>query len=186
MQNLKPGKINLEIKKCGPYRFIGKSVLARGHVARGTSELFQSNWHHNSWVFDELDKLSDYASDEPYNAALMTWELYNGEQGQLTTYTIGRFMKPDTPVPDEMDFYDLPEIDVAKCFALSHADIPYEGATFGDYFGHTHIDKWWDAIGEYENGKYEQVLSTYSAEVYPETPNENQYIFGYYIGCEEK
>ena len=184
-RNVEPGKISVEIKKCGPYRFIGKSVAARGHVPRGSSELFRSNWHYNGWVFSELDKLSEYASDEPYNCALITWEHYNGERGQLSNYTVGRFMKPDTPVPDEMDYYDLPELHVAKCFAQSHGDIPHDDVDFGNYIGHSHIDKWWDAIDAHDNGKFEADLPTYSAEVYPETPGDKPYIFGYYIGCKK-
>jgi len=168
--------VSMEIVRCGPYRFIGKSVLARGHDQRGTAALFRSNWHTSAWIFEELDKLSKYASDEPHNAALMTWEHYGEETGQLKTYTVGRFMKPDTPVPYEMDYFDIPQMVVGKGFARSHNNLS------GDYFGDTLGEGFfWDEIER--EGRYKAAIWKFSAEVYPEVPS-NDYTFGYYCGCE--
>jgi len=155
--------LSLETVKCGPYRFIGKSVLARGHNQRGTAELFRNNWCSSAWVFEELDKLINYASDEPHNAALMTWEHYNEDTGQLKTYTVGRFMKPDTPVPPEMDYFDIPEMVVAKGWAKSPT-----GEYFGDALGE---DLFWDEIKR--QGKYKAAIWKLAAEVYPEVPRKD-------------
>ena len=187
IQKHTPGKlVSFETVKCGPYRFIGKSVLARGHGQRGTAALFRSNWHNSGWVFEELDKLSEYASDEPHNSALMTWEHYGEEKGQLKTYTVGRFMQPDTPVPSEMDYFDIPQMVVAKGFARSHNNFPegYNGENhvFGEYFGDTLAEGlFWDEAER--QGRYKAAIWKFSAEVYPEVPS-NDYTFGYYCGCE--
>ena len=166
--------ISLETVKCGPYRFIGKSVLARGHDQRGTAALFRSNWHNSAWVFEELDKLTEYTSDEKHNAALMTWEHYNDNTGELKTYTVGKFMKANTPVPDEMDYFDIPEMIVAKGWGKSPV---------GEYFGSS-LDEglFWDEIER--QGKYKAAIWKFAAEVYPEVPKKD-YTFGYYVGCEE-
>ncbi|MCL2604672.1 MAG: MerR family transcriptional regulator [Defluviitaleaceae bacterium] len=181
-----PKLISLKTEQCGPFRFIGKSVLARGHNQRGTAALFRSNWHNSAWVFEELDKLKKHASDEPHNSALMTWEWYNEEKGQLKTYTVGRFMKPETPVPDEMDFFDIPKMVVAKGWARNHAASPKGDKrgdnALGEYFGDTLGEGlFWDEIER--QGRHRAAIWKFTAEVYPEVPSDD-YTFGYYVGCE--
>ncbi|MBQ4573820.1 MAG: hypothetical protein IJA85_01350 [Clostridia bacterium] len=115
------GTLNqFKLCKFGPYRFIGKSVYAR---AGKSGNIFGYMWS-NKWIFEELDKLSEYSTDEKHNSALLTWEWYNSEgiphfdifcgPSKLLGYTVGRFMKPDTPVPEGMDYFDIPETYVAK------------------------------------------------------------------------
>ena len=165
----------LEIVKCGPYRFIGKSVLARGHDQKGTREIFRGLWHSSDWVFKELDNLKNYASDEVHNSALMTWEKYD-EKCQLKTYTVGRFMQADTPVPEEMDFFDLPEMYVAKGWARDKRLNDY----FGDSLGE---DLFWNEIER--QGGYNPAIWIFAAEVYPEPPS-GDHVYGYYCACNPK
>jgi hypothetical protein len=70
-------------------------------------------WKAKNWIFDTLDKMTEYITDMPYAASLYTWERYD-EKNQLIGYIIGKFMKADTPVPDGMDYYDIPEGYIAK------------------------------------------------------------------------
>jgi len=162
----------LEIVKCGPYRFIGKSVLARGQGEKGSTVIFRSLWHSSDWIFKELDNLKDYASDKVYNSALMTWEKYD-EKNQLKTYTVGRFMQADTPVPEEMDFFDIPEIYVAEGWARDKRLNDY----FGDSLGE---DLFWNEIER--QGEFRPNIGKLAAEVYPEPPSSG--VYGYYCACE--
>jgi len=67
------GKVEkFDITKFGPYRFIGKSVPARGHGPISTTDIFRSLWHYSDWIFNKLDEMSEYASDEKFNCALIT------------------------------------------------------------------------------------------------------------------
>ena len=104
-----------EIVKCGPYRFVGKSVYIGNK--RGTPPYFDFMWAQSDWVFEELDKMQDYASDIPYNAALITWDKYD-DKSELFGYYIGRFMKADTPVTKEidLDYFDIPEGEIAQAW----------------------------------------------------------------------
>ena len=112
MENNQSTMEKFEIVKCGPYRFVGKSVYARA----GQSDDFCITAMKSDWVFEALDNLSEYATDDIYDAALVTWDKYD-DKNQLMCYTAGRFMKADTPVPENMDYIDIPEGYVAKCFA---------------------------------------------------------------------
>jgi hypothetical protein len=60
------------------------------------------------WVFKAIDGLKEYATEDIHDAALVTWDKYD-EKNRLMGYTVGRFMKVDTPVPDNMDYIDIPE-----------------------------------------------------------------------------
>jgi len=104
--------VKAEFEKFGPYRFIGKSVYARcGPHNSGC--IFGSLWGNFGHIFETLDKMPDYVTDEKDNIALITMDKYD-EPKQLMGYTIGKFMKPDTPVPDGLDFFDIPEMFVIK------------------------------------------------------------------------
>ena len=113
--------INFEIVKFGPYRFVGKSVYARAGMACGPNASFAGYlWDNSDWVFEELDKLPEYAVPEEFaGAAFLTWEKYC-DKTKLLGYTIGRIMKADTPVPElphgveGLDYFDIPETYVAK------------------------------------------------------------------------
>jgi len=174
------GLMSLTIEKCGPYRFIGKSVYARAFDNKGSREIFDGLWEQSAWIFEELDKLAEYASDEPHNAALRAWDMYGDQDGveimmlrygktELLGYTVGRFMKADTPVPEGMDYIDIPEIPVAKGWM---AELNDESE-----------DKVAKAIEKHDVHNVGSWIFT--AEVRPE-PNDGEQILGYYCACEER
>ena len=116
------------IEKCGPYRFIGKSVYTRAFDKKGSPEIHSSFRKQCDWVFEVLDKMKEFASDEVNNAAIQHWERFSQPHegfthwpdkmwfggNELLGYTIGRFMKADTPVPEDMDYIDIAEMPIAK------------------------------------------------------------------------
>lgn len=168
------GKMNsFSVQPFGPYRFIGKSVYAR---AGKSSDIFGGMWK-NQWVFEQLDKLSQYATEERHNAALLTWEWYNSDgvkhfdifcgPSRLLGYTVGRFMKPDTPVPDGMDYFDIPTTFIAKgWFDKEEGD---------------EEDMVKNAVAEQEKTMGITAASwRFMAEV------EADNAFGYYIACDKK
>ena len=189
-----------EIAKCGPCRFIGKSIYAR---AFGYShEIFSNYWETESCkrVFEELDKMSEYASDHKHDAALFTWESFNSEErvgngntlhgpNQFMGYTVGRFMKAGTPVPENMDYIDIPE---EYYMAQAFFDIPeaeYERGRDYDY----------DEQGKYnEGGKYltehdirnalkrqglYEYNRTFLGTFYPDKDQNNGINYAYFVGC---
>jgi len=173
----KSGQMQLEVTKGGPYRFIGKSVYFRAFGNKGAGEIAAAMWKSSDWVFQELDKLSDYASDEPHNAAFLSWNHYSDEPGylfdityqstHLLGYTVGRFMKPNTPVPKGMDSMDIPEGHIAKGWIKGeNADIEKD------------ISK---ALKK--EGIYEPTSWKFMTEVYPKKEENGDPLFGYYIAC---
>jgi len=108
---------NFEIIKCQSYRFIGKAVYVRndwGNQHAHTGEIVQSVWLAKDWIFKTLDEMTGYiANDMPYAGGIYMWDRYE-ERYPLQGYIIGKFMKADTPVPDGMDYFDIPEGFVAK------------------------------------------------------------------------
>lgn len=109
-------KFECVVEKCGPYRFIGKAVYVRNdwrNPHSATGEIVQGIWKAKDWIFKTLDKMTEYITDMPYGGGLYMWDKYE-EKSQLTGYIIGKFMKDDTPVPDGMDYFDIPEGYIAK------------------------------------------------------------------------
>lgn len=102
-----------KIEQFGSYRFIGKSIYARAGMQCGKSNFAGFLWDNSEWIFEKLDDLKEYATNEIHNAAFLTWEKYD-EKTMLLGYTVGRFMKADTPVPDGMDYFDITDTFVAK------------------------------------------------------------------------
>ena len=91
-------------------------------------------------------------------------------------YTVGRFMMPDTPVPDGMDFFDIPEIIIAKGWLSGKFDDMISSA---------------EGLTAEAIAKQEKYVGTWevTAEVYTnETVTDENVIsvLGYYIGCKEK
>ena len=182
-----------EIVKAGPYRFIGKAIYARGFGKSG--EIFGNFWNTEQCrkVFEELDNMPEYASDEKHNAALLTWELYHGEERKgnddmvhgpncFIGYTVGRFMKSGAPVPENMDYIDIPETYIAQ----SWYKIPKADITRGEY----EKEEWgeWNAEGNLiksleQQGMYESMHWKFMAEVYPDRDENDGVSFGYYIAC---
>jgi len=162
-----PVLIGWEVVKNEPCRFIGKTVYVRA----GVSDDFCVMTMKQDWVFKELDGLNEYATDDIYDAALVHWDKYD-DKNQLMGYTGGRFMKADTPVPQNMDYIDIPEGYIARIFvtgAVNACNMLREKINQQGIYRETHI---------------------WNAEVMPEriaSVNGNAKIdvpFGYYIACE--
>jgi len=111
-----PKPVKIEIEKSEPYRFIGKAVYVRndwGNPHAHTGAILQNVWKAKDWIFPTLDKMTEYTTDMPYGGALYMWDKYD-EKNKLIGYIIGKFMKADTPVPDGMDYFDIPAGFIAK------------------------------------------------------------------------
>jgi hypothetical protein len=70
---------------------------------------------YGDWIFKTLDGMPEFASDLEHNCALVAWDKYD-DKNKLMGYTAGRFMKPDAPVPEDMDYIDISEGFVIKSF----------------------------------------------------------------------
>jgi hypothetical protein len=167
----------IEFEQFGPYRFIGKSVYARVG-AEQSSEIFGGLWGNSSGIFSTLDGLTEYVTGETYNIALLTFDKYD-EQKKLMGYTVGRFMKAGTPVPNDLDYFDIPQTIVAKGWVKGE---------FHDMIGNAE-KLTTEAISKQD--KYELVWdkSSFTAEVYTsETVAKGgvDSVFGYYMTCKEK
>ena len=170
-----------EITQFGPYRFIGKSVYARAGgfcVTTKQSDIFGGLWKNSAWIFEALDNLKEYATDEVHNAALLTWEKFD-EKSKLLGYTVGRFMKADTPVPEGMDYFDIPATFVGKGWVKAE---PTDNTSF------LKTDELTEKAITQQN--YNATSWKWSAEVYPakkSAPDENGGLrYGTYINCEKQ
>ena len=165
--------VSLEIVPFGPYRFIGKSVYYA--QAGGPVVPYGWLWENSKWIFEALDGLKEYATGETHNIALMTWDKYD-EKKKLMGYTVGRFMRADTPVPAGLDFFDIPAMTVAKGWVRG---------TFGDMLDNaSQLTK--DAIaqqGKYVGTSWEWVTETYTKETV--TDDNVVSTMGCYMGCKE-
>jgi hypothetical protein len=165
--------INFEIKKHNAMKFIGKSVYFRaGH---GCGDI----WFHDvlqencGWVFEKLDEMKEYASDIPNRALLLTWDKHC-EKTHLLGFTSGRFMKPDAPVPDGMDYFDIAE---------GHMGV----GVFDNWEDGTHDRKVADAIEQ--TGEYADASWRFMGEL--SYDNNEGYlppggIAGYFNSCDKK
>ena len=164
---------NFEITNCGPYRFIGKAMFVRaGKSGELCGALFETC---GGWVFEKLDGMKEYATSEIHNAAFLDWSKYD-DKNQLMGYTIGRFMKADTPVPEDMDYIDIPEGLITKIFI--------EGDVEGDVTG--------DACKMLRDEIERQGIYRpsgklwWSAEIYPKPDENGVSHIGYYESYERK
>jgi len=167
-----------EIVQFEACRFVGRSVYV-SPWGREAGKVYQSAWEHSDWIFAELDQLNEHAIDEAHHFAFITWDKYD-DKTKLIGYTVGRFMKKDTPVPDGMDFFDVDATAVAKGWLsgnitdanhLANAAEPltFKTAESQNYINTSHI---WYAEA-YPKG-------------YPKRPvaEENGcYLFGCYTSC---
>ena len=171
-----------DIVKFAPCRFIGKSVYARGFQLKGSGEIFRSLKEQSAWIFDLLDELKEYATDETNDAALLTWDKYCDKTG-LLGFTVGRFMKADTPVPiadtspsdpeTDMDYFDLPETYIAKGWLRGKMKT---------VLYHSLTEKL--VYDEIERQGYKPTQSKFMAEIYPKQDDENNPIYGFYMPCD--
>ena len=176
---VKSGMMAFTIENFGPYRFIGKSVYAR---AGKSGMIFGGLWEKSGWIFEELDAMKEYATEEIHNTALMHWDWYDGKDGRevnrltfggtyLLGYTVGRFMKASTPVPENMDYIDIPEMYVAKGWARGGDENDAEKIV---------------VEGIERQGLYERASWIFMAEVYPKPDETGVSTCGYYIACQLK
>ena len=170
INQLKPEKFKFEVVKNKPYRFIGKAVYFRndwGNERSQTHVLAQSAWAAKKWIFETLDAMTEYHTDMPYGGGLYMWDRYD-ERSQLQGFIIGKFMKADTPIPESMDYFDIPEGYIAK--------------GWGGYFE--------DEVNAKlrESDEYESASWFWSAEAYPdfESLGKGKYASGYFICCTPK
>ena len=163
---------SFEIVKSPPYRFVGKSVYL-GNKGR-SHELFGCIWEKFDWVFDELDKMKEYASDEVHNAVIFTWEKYD-DKNELFGYYIGRFMKAETPVSHDLDYFDINEEYLAKARTKGK---------LGDKFGNMLIYGEGYLKDEIEKtGLYRDRGWVFMAEIYPKPDENGESYVGIYIPC---
>lgn len=111
-------KTNFRLEQWEERRFIGKSIYVRAVMDASPENIYSSKlcgalWAQKDWIFEELDKMSEYATEDQEAVGLITWEKFD-EKNMLFGYTVGRFMKAGTPVPAYMDYIDLPAVCVAK------------------------------------------------------------------------
>ena len=161
----------IEFAKLDSCRFIGKSVYA----PPGSGELYGALWTNSEEVFEAIGKLKEYATDEIHNVALLSWDKYT-EQDKLMGYTVGRFMKAGTPVPEGLDFIDLPETFIAKGWVKGEFDDMIKNAEPLTSQAVENQDKYeltWKFMAE-----------VYTEETIPEDGVSS--VLGYYITCKEK
>ena len=168
------------VEQFGPYRFIGASVYV-AIESRESGIVINALWENSEWIFEALDQLEEYATDEKNHFAFITYEKYDEKTG-LMGYTIGRFMKANTPVPKGMNYFDIEEMAVGKgwisvakdCMGLSDKS---HGPTM-------------EAI---KKACYIDTSYIWSADAYPPgypqnpVPDKNGvFYFGTYTGCKKK
>ena len=160
----------IEFAKLDSCRFIGKSIYVPPF-----SEDIGALWASSETVFEAIDKLKEYATDEIHNVALLTWDKYT-EQDKLMGYTVGRFMKAGTPVPEGLDFIDLSETFIAKGWVKGEFEDMIQTAeplTSKAAEKHDNYKLTWRFMAE-----------VYTKETIPEDGISS--VLGYYIACEEK
>ncbi|MCL2774629.1 MAG: GyrI-like domain-containing protein [Oscillospiraceae bacterium] len=172
MSNANPTVLEkLVFKPFGPYRFIGKGVCA----APGSSEVFGALWKDWNKISEPLNNMKEYkVTEEPNSIALLDNKGIDEFQNKMW-YTIGFFMKPDTPVPNGYDFRDIPAIYVAE----GH----FKGEFWTMVFSQHSLLQ--DAICA--QSEYVFASPVFAAEVYiPETDADKDGIsrMKYYISCE--
>lgn len=159
-----------EIAPFGPFRFIGKTVYA----APGSGKIFGGLWENSKELFDALDGLAAYATEETDDAAYMNWNT----EDNLLGYTVGRFMRTDTPVPEGMDFFDIPKQFMAKSLVSGEFDDMIRKAP-------QLTEEAIKGQQEYEIAWSERFMQ---AEVYPKEniPNSGVHsVLAYYIPCKK-
>ena len=164
---------SLQFVPFGPYRFIGKSVYARIGT-ENSGLIFGSLWQYSKTIFDKLDRLDAYATAETDDAALLTSDKYD-EEKKLLGYTVGRFMRADTPVPEGLDYFDIPAMYVAKGLISGEFDDMIASA-----------DKLiMDAISRQTEyvATWAVAAEIYRKETVPESGVSS--LYGYYIGCKK-
>ena len=164
---------SFEIIKFGPCKFVGYSAYLGNK--RGTKDAFyEFMWKQNDWVFEELDKMKEYATDETRNFALIRWDKHYDEKSELFGYYIGRFMKADTPITKELDFdyVDIPEMYIAKAQMRVQANKRFGIFAFDGELMNKAIN---------DTGLYKETGWEFSAETYPISDGNGNALVGAYM-----
>ena len=136
----------------------GKYMLGGG--------LSEAIWEQSDWVFKILDELKEYASE---------WEKYE-DKNQLFGYYIGRFMKANTPVPPDLDYFDITAEYIAKGWWKDK-----RGEGWGKFWGGGAPN----LINEINRtGLYKGKGYMWEAQVFPEPDENGESFVGYYCPCE--
>ena len=181
MGNSQPTLENFEIVKCGPYRFVGgcvyvgnKGYYLGGKGAGQEDNLSECIWNHSDWVFAMLNDLKEYASDEIHSVSLAAWDRYD-EKNQLFGYYIGRFMQPGTPVPPDLDYFDVTAEYIAKAWWKGK-----RGEGLGTFWGGG-AGFVMDEVNR--TGLYKDLGWVWEAQVFPEPDENGETLVGAYVPC---
>ena len=165
----------LEIVKSEPYRFIG-GCLYIGNKGQYIDKIIRHEfiWQQSDYVFQILDGLKEYASDETHNAHIATWDKYD-DKNQLFGYYIGRFMKPNTPVPPDLDYFDVTAEYIGKAWWKGK-----RGEGFGRFWGGG-IGAIFDECRR--TGLYTSCAYEWEAQVFSEPDENGETFVGAYCPC---
>ena len=185
MENNQTAPEKFEVVKSEPYRFVGGCVYVgnKGYYMGGKGVRAERNilseciWNQSDWVFKMLDELKEYATDEIHNASLATWEKYD-EKNQLFGYYIGRFMKANTPVPPDLDYFDINAEYIAKAWWKGK-----RGEGFGKFWGGG-VGIIIDELNK--TGLYNARSDWWEAQAFPEPGENGESFVGAYCPCELK
>jgi len=162
-----------EIVKCEPYRFVGGSVYLEN---KGKFRITNYLWEKSDWIFEMLEDLKEYSTDEIHNAALTTWEKYD-DKNELHGYYIGRFMKAETTIPHDLDYFDINEEYMAKGWVKGKLG----DGKYGELWSCPKIIK--DKIN---HSGYIDKSGIYAAEVYPKPDKNGESFIRFYHPCSLK
>ena len=99
---------NFEYVDLPAMRFIGKDVMASGPEA---GQKYGEMWGQSAAFMPILDGMAAYATVITDPCALMHHD--NKAHTEPMHYIVGKFMKADTPVPEGLDYCDIPACSVA-------------------------------------------------------------------------
>ena len=172
----------IEFTKFEACRFIGKSVYARTGP-QNSGYIFGGMWSNCDFIYKQLDELSEYTTTEEHNMALLTFDKYD-EVKKLLGYTVGKFMKADTPVPEGLDYFDYPEMYIAKTTIKGK----FNDALCNAYrLADEAIKSQSEYVSLCDGCKKVCDLCFFEVEVYFSPPDErDDYVFGFYLPCKIK
>jgi len=149
----------------------------------------RGTWKYSDWIFETLDNLKEFATDQAYNHALFSWEKFC-DKSQLMGYTIGRFMKPSTPVPDGMDYIDIDTTAVACGWASGDVEDVKRLDQVHNVFYEKSGAPTFDAINQTE---YKDTCRKWTAQTFPvgfpKNPvpsNDGKYYVGNFVPIMKK
>ena len=162
--------VKVEIVKTGPCRFVGGCIYLGNKGKWNNNSLTKHLWEKSGWIFEMLDELKEYATNEIHNAALTTWEKCDEKNG-LFGYYIGRFMKAETPVPHDLDYFDINIEYWAKVWVKGK----FRDGKNGDLWSCPRYK-----INQTEYEDYVEMASICAAEAYPKQQvNDESYVVYY-------